>query len=115
MYKVEGNKITMTRGDTLILQVNISQGEEPYVPVEGDSVRFAVKSRLNSRGTAFKEAEPLINKNIPTDTMLLTLEPDDTKQLPFGEYAYDIEITFNNGVVDTFITNSPLILEPEVH
>lgn len=115
MYRVDGNKITMTRGDTLIIQVGISQGDEPYTPQAGDSVRFAVKSRLNNKGTAFKEAEPLINKEIPTDTMLLTLDPEDTKQLPFGEYAYDIEITFDNGVVDTFITNSPLIIEPEVH
>lgn len=115
MYKVEGNTITMTRGDTLILQVGINQGDEPYTPVEGDKVRFALKGQLNSRGTAYKDSEPLILKNIPIDTMLLTLDPEDTKHLPFGEYNYDIEITFDNGVVDTFITASPFIIDPEVH
>ena len=115
MYRVDGNKITMTRGDTLQLQVTITQGEEEYTPVEGDTVRFALKSQLNGKGTAFKEEEPLIEKSIPIATMILKLDPADTKELLFGQYTYDIEITFANGKVDTFICNSPFIIEPEVH
>ena len=115
MYRVDGTTITMTRGDTLLLQVGILQDNEPYAPVEGDKVRFAVKTQLNSKGTEFKDAEPLINKEIPIDTLILELNPNDTKHLPFGQYTYDIEITFANGVVDTFICDSTLILAPEVH
>ena len=115
MYRVDGTTITMTRGDTLILSVGMTRDGEPYTPVEGDSVRFALKSQLNGKGTAFKEENQLINKNIPIGTMLIQLEPEDTKSLPFGSYTYDIEITFASGIVDTFICNSPFILAPEVH
>lgn len=115
MYKVEGTTITMTRGDTLLVQVGIIRDDTPYTPVAGDSVRFAVKSGLNARGTNFKESDPLILKTIPIDTMILRLDPDDTKSLDFGNYFYDIEITFANGIVDTFIPNSKFVLAPEVH
>jgi hypothetical protein len=47
--------------------------------------------------------------------MILELDPEDTKPLPFGSYTYDIEITFANGIVDTFICEARFILTPEVH
>lgn len=51
---------------------------------------------------------------IPTSTMILHLDPEDTKDLGFGEYVYDVELTFANGDVDTFINNAKFILAPEV-
>lgn len=115
MYNIKGTTITLTRGDTLLVQVDIMRGEEPYVPEPGDSVRFALKRSLNARGSDFREPDPLILKDIPIDTMVLRLDPEDTKSLAFGNYYYDIEITFANGIVDTFIPYSKFILAPEVH
>lgn len=115
MYHIDGTTISLTRGDTLMVQVSITRDQQPYTPVEGDSVRFALKSGLNARGTDFKEQNPLILKTIPIDTMILRLDPEDTKPLPFGVYKYDIEITFADGKVDTFITASDFNLTPEVH
>ena len=44
-YKVSGTTITLTRGDTFMAQISITQSNgDPYVPSEGDSVRFAMKS-----------------------------------------------------------------------
>ena len=116
-YAVEGNKITMTRGDTLVVNVSIlSPFGYPYEPEEGDTVRFAVKrSDMNNRKTKFKDETPLILKEIPTDTLQLRLDPEDTKSLGFGSnYVYDIQLTHADGVVDTFITNAPFVLSPEV-
>ena len=115
MYKISDTKITMTRGDSLALQVQMFRNGEQYTPVDGDYVRFAVKTKLNSSGTEFVDTEPLILKEIPIETMILQLGPEDTWDLPFGDYTYDIEITFANGAVDTFIANSKLTLAPEVH
>ena len=89
-------KITLTRGDTLKMQVNVYIGDEQYTPTSNDSVRFAMKQSYTSNRV-------LIRKTIPTDTMILHLVPNDTKKLAFGKYVYDIEITFENGDVDTFI------------
>lgn len=115
MYKVEGTTVTMTRGDTVIIQVGIKEGNTDYTPQAGDSVRFALKGEMNLKGTDFKDTEPLIVKTIPNATLLLQLDPEDTKNLPFGTYTYDIEITFADGKVDTFIPEATLIIAPEVY
>ena len=114
----ESNEIVLTRGDTFRCTVTLHEqvsGEE-YTPVQGDVLRFALKhNKMNSTGTSYKDEEPVIIKNIPIDTMLLQLDPEDTKPLPFGDYVYDIEITFEDGTVDTFITTKKFTLTPEVH
>ena len=113
--EIKGNKITMTRGDTLRVAVGMTRDGEPYTPVEGDTVRFAMKNkRMTAGGKEFYDTEPLILKPIPIDEMILELEPNDTKPYGFGEYAYDVQITFADGTVDTFIQNSPFVLAPEV-
>ena len=99
-------KITLVRGDTLRVKVDIFINDEPYTPVSGDKVRFAMKQ-------AYTSSKLLINKSIPIDTMILYLEPNDTKKCAFGKYVYDIEITFANGDVDTFISGD-FILAPEI-
>lgn len=113
---VKKNTITLTRGDTLRVKIDLSKDGESYVPVEGDVIRFALKNTNKTPdGTAYVDTDPLILKTIPIDTMILELEPSDTKDLGFKEYVYDMEITFVDGTVDTFITASSFILEPEVH
>ena len=113
--KISGTSITLTRGDTLRVLINIFKDGQPYIPEQGDSVRFALKRNImNSKRTEYKDIEPLILKNIPIDTMLLELEPQDTKPFDFGNYVYDIQITFEDGTVDTFITEASFILTPEV-
>ena len=107
-YKINNSnkKITLVRGDSLHLKVNIYLNKEPYTPQEGDVVRFAMKQSYQSN-------KVLIHKDIPIDTLELSLEPSDTKRLAFGKYVYDIEITFDNGDVDTFISGE-FELTPEV-
>lgn len=108
-YSVKGTSITLTRGDTLHIQISIFTSEgEPYEVQDGDKVRFALKRNVT-------DSEPLILKQIPIETLLLTLEPEDTKPLEFGNYIYDIELTKANGEVDTFITLAKFILTGEVH
>lgn len=115
MYKVDGNTITMTRGDTVAILVSMTRNGEQYIPQYGDVIRFAVKNAAFNRGqTAYIDPEPIIRKIIPNDSLILRLDPEDTKSLPFAEYAYDIEITFANGEVDTFIAEARLIIAPEV-
>lgn len=103
------NKITLTRGDTFIARVHLTtQDGEKYEPEEGDVIRFAMKASI-------KDEDPLIVKEIPTETMELVIDAEDTKPLPFGKYIYDVELTRANGIVDTFITKSQLILTEEVY
>ncbi len=115
MYEIKGNTIYLTRGDTFQAQLKIMQNGTVYTPVEGDSIRFALKrSRFNSNKTKYLDKEPLIVKNIPIDTMILQLDSEDTASLIFDKYDYDIEITMADGRVDTFIKDN-IYIEPEVY
>lgn len=108
-YSISKTNITLTRGDTLKATINITDAAgEPYIPKESDRIRFAMKQN-------YLDEEPLIIKDIPVDTLLLVLNPEDTKRLSFGKYVYDIELTTENGEVDTFISKANLLLTEEVH
>ena len=107
-YSVQGTTITLTRGDTFMALISITQSDgNPYIPHEGDLIQFAMK-----RG--YEDEEPLLVKDIPIDTMKLILDPADTKPLSFGKYVYDIELTKSTGEVDTFITKGTMKLTEEV-
>ena len=109
-YSVKKTTITLTRGDTFKAIVSIMDKDgNPYDIQPGDSVRFAMKKHYDD-----PDSEVLIKKVIPTDTLLLVLEPEDTKRLDFGSYVYDIQLTNVEGEVDTFITKATLLLTEEV-
>lgn len=105
---VSGTDIELTRGDTFKRTLVLADAEgNPFVPAEGDEIRFALKRKV-------KDEAILINKVIPNDTLVLKIEPEDTKNLAFGDYVYDIQITYSNGDVDTFITVSKFKITEEV-
>lgn len=107
-YSVKGTTITLTRGDSFGADVEIFRPDgSPYLPNPGDSIRFAMKAKISDK-------EPLILKDISIDSMKLLLDPEDTKDLAFGTYLYDIQLTKANGTIDTFITKSKLVLTEEV-
>lgn len=108
-YTISGKTISLTRGDTLIADISIIKADNtPYVPITGDKVRFAMKSK-------YTDQAPLLVIDIPIETMQLVINPEDTKCLSFGKYIYDIQLTKSTGEVDTFITKGILDLTEEVY
>lgn len=106
MYTIKGNAITLTRGDSFYCQIALKKNGAAYTPQEGDVIRFAMKKN-------YWDAEAVIEKVVPNETMLLALTPADTA-IAIGNYEYDLEITFANGDVDTFINRQPFTIVPEV-
>lgn len=106
----DSKMIFLTRGDSLYLNVEFTDDEEgtPYEPQEGDTVRFALKKNID-------DEECLILKDIPISTMVLYLEPSDTKDLEFGVYWYDIELTTVSRDVYTPIGPAKFKLTKEVY
>lgn len=112
MVNIKGTSVTMTRGDTVVLNIGIYDTDgETYTPVEGDTIRFALKK-------TYSDAETLLYKDIPIDTLELRIEPNDTKELDAGQvngkYVYDIELTKADGTVDTFIPRAEWVILEEV-
>ena len=109
MVVINGTTITMVRGDTARITISVNDADgQPYVPVEGDVIRFAAKKK-------YTDADVVIYKLIDTGAMLLVIEPDDTEGLMMGgtkgRYVYDIEITMADGTVDTFVRGDLVLLE----
>lgn len=116
MYEIVGTTIRLTRGDTFVTEVGMRSKttKEPYIPQEGDVVRFALKRKLFGPDKGYYiDQKPLVLKVIPNETLVLRVDPEDTKPYKFGIYAYDIELTYANGTVDTFLSGD-LELLPEV-
>lgn len=109
MVIIRNHEILMTRGDTLKVNVSIKQGNGvgDYIPLSTDVITFGVKKSVN-------DTEFIIRKNIPYDTMLLYIAPEDTKNLEYGSYVYDMQIEFANGDVYTFIPESKFVITGEV-
>lgn len=104
----DNNNITLTRGDTFIAKVNVwTKDDDPFELSVGDEIRFALKAD-------YDDEEVLIYKSIPINTMILRLDPEDTKDLEFGTYVYDIQVTFANGIVDTVIAKRQFTIAEEV-
>lgn len=101
------NDIHLIRGDTARFEVEIlDQAGEKYVLLDGDQLVFTVKKNTSTD-------DIIIQKQILGDTFTLT--HDDTKDLEYRKYVYDIQLTQSNGDVTTVIPPSPFEIMPEVN
>lgn len=110
MFEVsENNMITMTRGDTASFYIGIEDiFENDFRPLPTDKLVFSVKQK-------YKDDECVIQKEIPLDTQILKLEPDDTKPLMMPKkYYYDVQLIRENGDVYTIIAKGKLKIKEEV-
>lgn len=78
------NSIMLTRGDSAEITVAFTDSEGNPYDASGDTVKFGVKR------SAF-DAECVLEKTIENGK--ITFTPDDTKNMEYGDYLYDVEIT----------------------
>ncbi len=105
MLEIVQNTIKLTRGDSVSFSVSMRNGEEEYELQEGDFLTFTVRKNVYA-------SEKLIEKVLTTS--IIDIVPADTKLLPFGDYVYDVELTFQNGDVNTIIPPSLFRIMEEV-
>lgn len=101
--------MAMVRGDTGLLTISVTIQDEngaivEYEPQENDLVEFMVKKKAT-------DEEPLIYK---TGTSI-EIYPEDTKDLNFGNYVYDAQITYgDSGRVDTILEKNIFEIREDV-
>lgn len=105
MFRIENENIYITRGDSAGFSVKIYNGTEEYTLQEGDLLTFTVRRNVYS-------PIKVIEKEL-TDAEI-ELAPADTNGLPFGNYVYDIQLTFANGDINTIIPPSLFQVMEEV-
>lgn len=99
--------IEIIRGDTVHLEVKITdQNENEYQLQEDDKLVFTLKKNCSTK-------DILIQKNI--DLSSFTLSHDETKNLSYGTYVYDVQLTQSNGDVTTVIPPDKFIVKEEVN
>lgn len=108
---VKGTNLHITRGDTegIIVRVIDEAGEDVSLG-SGDVVEFTVRRSAS-------HPEKMIHKVINTfenGEALITLYPEDTDDLPFGNCTYDIQLTRANGDVKTIVKPSKFVIGTEV-
>ena len=104
MLKIDSdNNITLTRGDTLTLTLELTKDGEAYTPLEDDAIRFAL-----AKGYAGAPGYELIAE-ATVENMTIVLPAEQTT-LDYGTYNYDVQITHGDGSVDTFISASLKII-----
>ena len=101
-------KIVMTRGDTERALITLKMDGEIYDMKSGDEIHFGVKAN-------YRDAACLIRKTYTDNPFILSIEPEDTQNLDFGNYVYDMEIVMENGYTFTFANKKKLKLTEEVY
>lgn len=101
----------MTRGDTFVRTINLTKNGEKYTPQQGDIIRFAMSKTYKDK----KGYKLLVEKLIDNETLLWVIDANDTKNLSYGKYVYDLQITYGDtGYVETFANKKRLTLTEEV-
>lgn len=103
MLTISNNQIRLTRGDTAVLHVDIINDDTPYELQPEDDVTFTMRRTTTDPDILIqKHGNPII------------IEPVDTKDLKFGNYVYDIQVTFSTGIVDTIVPPTSFTITEEV-
>ena len=101
--KITGTDIYMTRGDSECIAVTL----EGYTPGPEDYVELTVRGGFLSDPVIHKKAKFTDGKAV------FAILPEDTSQLTFRRYVYDVQLTYS-GQVKTICGPSAFVIGPEV-
>lgn len=109
--KIDGTNISIIRGDSEVIKVSCrDESGVDFHFAEGDIVYFTVKRSTNTE-------EKILQKIVTEFTegvALITIFPEDTRELKTGIYYYDIQLNRANGQVKTIIPPSKFTINAEV-
>lgn len=104
LYGDDNKNIKMTRGDSESISVN------GLTLVPGDTITLTVKDHINTSSIAFeRKITEFTNGNA-----VIGIRPEDTKNLKFKKYVYDIELKRVDGTVTTIIKPHEFTIDGEV-
>lgn len=104
----ENGLIQLTRGDTARLTVSIINDltQSEYQISDTDVLTLSIKKSIRDETTA-------VQKSV-TGSDTFYIEPDDTKDLGFGKYKYDVQLTTSGGEVYTVMGPNDFEIMQEV-
>lgn len=106
MFTIYDNAITLTRGDSAVMGLDILDvNSDSYTMQEGDVAVFTLKKNVVTR-------EIMLQKEFDANGQIEIL-PEETERFDYGMYYYDVQLTQSTGVVQTIITPTAFYLTAE--
>lgn len=105
MLKTIGTNIELTRGDTAELSLDVKKNDGTAYDFSSDTVVFTVKTNTVT-------SEIMFQKTFSSGE--IKINPEDTSNMKYGTYKYDVQITTAGGDVYTVIPPSDFIVAQEV-
>jgi hypothetical protein len=93
MLKVDDGNITLTRGDTAVIDLDIKVNGRPYDFNQSDKIIFSMKE-------SYDDQSYIMQRQLTNH--LLTFSHTDTNSLEAGTYVYDVQLSFADGQVVTY-------------
>lgn len=110
--RINGTDIFITRGDSETFNVTLYDelSDEKRNFIEGeDTVYFTVKTSTQTANKLFQH----IIEEFEDGEAVIHITPQDTKELKYHEYVYDVQMV-KNGSVTTIIRPSKFVVDDEV-
>lgn len=105
MVNITDKNIFMTKGDTVKLSLVIKDKDNAiYTLQSGDLIKMAVRKPHSSHEEF----------SITSDTNEIVIDKEVTQNINAGVYEYDIQITFENGEVNTIVPLHKFVVQKEV-
>mgnify|MGYP003429659358 FL=1 len=106
MLVITDDEVILTRGDSADINVKITDANgDIYTPAEGDVIKFTLKKNCET-------SDIIIQKTLVNS--VISLQPADTKDLPYGTYYFDVQLTTAGADVYTVVSPHRFIIDKEV-
>ena len=106
MFSIYRGDISIVRGDSALFELNIVDANKNiYTPKEDDTITLTVKKSTCSKEVLFQKQ---------WEDGKFVINPEDTKDLRYGTYVYDVQLVTDSGWVDTIIPPHSFIVMGEV-
>lgn len=106
MLTISNQNIFLTRGDTAKIALSITSAGNSAYDSTKDTVVLTVKKSTTDK-------EKILQKTAVNG--IITISHADTRNLEYGDYVYDVQLTTAAGDVCTIITPHRFRLEEEVN
>ena len=104
--------LEFTRGDTKVFKFKLTdKNGELLTLTPADKIYLTVKKDTNSKAVIFQKR---IGNGIELKEdgyYYVTIYPDDTNELPYGQYGYDLEIKTGTGIVKNLVVGTITLTE----
>lgn len=112
MFKITNKEIYLTRGDNARMHVSAKDriSGDIYIPQNGDKIAFSLKKKIKDETKLI-----FIEQTEHTENgWYIVFQPEHTKDLAFGDYLYDIQLTTADDWVDTIVEPTKFTVAEEV-